>query len=94
MSVFVHAQGIKTVHAGGWVKKWQNSVHVVVEGPLSSPSLLPGKGVSDSKSLLDYCEYLARICVNLNFCFPAAFHLLTKGAGKFKYSQLLSRSSH
>ena len=31
MSVFVHAQGIKTVHAGGWVKKWQNSVHVVVK---------------------------------------------------------------
>ena len=32
MSVFVHAQGIKTVHAGeGGVKKWQNSVHVVVE---------------------------------------------------------------
>ena len=30
MSVFVHAQGIKTVHAGG-VKKWQNSIHVVVE---------------------------------------------------------------
>ena len=30
---FVHAQGIKTVHAGG-VKKWQNSVHVVVECPL------------------------------------------------------------
>ena len=34
MSVFVHAQGIKTVHAGG-VKKWQNSVHVVVECPQS-----------------------------------------------------------
>ena len=31
MSVFVHAEGIKTVHAGGWVKKWQNAVHVVVE---------------------------------------------------------------
>ena len=31
MSVFVHAQGIKTVHAGGGGKKWQNSVHVVVE---------------------------------------------------------------
>ena len=32
MSVFVHAQGIKTVHPGGeGVKKWQNSVHVVVE---------------------------------------------------------------
>ena len=35
MSVFVHGQGIKTVHAGGrGVKKWQNSVHVVVECPL------------------------------------------------------------
>ena len=33
MSVFVHAQGIKTVHAGGGVKKWQNSVHLVVECP-------------------------------------------------------------
>ena len=31
MTVFVHAQGIKTVHAGGGGKKWQNSVHVVVE---------------------------------------------------------------
>ena len=34
MSVSVHAQGIKTVHAGGG-KKWQNSVHVVVECPLT-----------------------------------------------------------
>ena len=34
MSVFVHAQGIKTVHAGGWVKIWKKSVHVVVECPL------------------------------------------------------------
>ena len=34
MSVFVQAQGIKTVHAGrGGVKRWQNSVHVVVECP-------------------------------------------------------------
>ena len=35
MSVFVHAQGIKTVHAaggaGGGSKNLQNSVHVVVE---------------------------------------------------------------
>ena len=30
MYFFVHAQGIKTVHAGGG-KKWQNSVHVVAE---------------------------------------------------------------
>ena len=37
MYVFVHAQGIKTVHAGeGGFKKWQNSVHVVVEWPLSN----------------------------------------------------------
>ena len=33
MSVLVHAQGINTVHAGGGVKKWQNSVHAVVECP-------------------------------------------------------------
>jgi hypothetical protein len=37
MSVFVHAQGMKTVHAGDeGVKSWQNSVHVVVECPLSA----------------------------------------------------------
>ena len=37
MSVFVHAQGIKIVHAGGeGVKKWQNYVHVVVECPLTA----------------------------------------------------------
>jgi hypothetical protein len=34
MSVFVHAQVIKTVHAGGGVKKWQTSVHVAIECPL------------------------------------------------------------
>ena len=33
MSVFVHAQGIKTVHAGGGQKQ-HNSAHVVVERPL------------------------------------------------------------
>ena len=32
MSVFVHTQGIKTVHAGGGGgQNWQNSVHIVVE---------------------------------------------------------------
>ena len=37
MSVFVHAQGVKTVHAGGeGVKKWQNYVHIVVECPLKA----------------------------------------------------------
>ena len=40
MSVFVHAQGIKTVHAGGGVKQWQKSVHVVVECPLIAPAIL------------------------------------------------------
>ena len=35
MSVFVHAQVMKTVHVGGrGVKKWQNSVQVNVECPL------------------------------------------------------------
>ena len=34
MSVFVHVQGIKTVHAG--VEKWHNSVLVVVECPLKN----------------------------------------------------------
>ena len=33
MSNFVNAQVLKTVHGWG-VKKWQNSVHVVVECPL------------------------------------------------------------
>ena len=28
---FVHAQDIKTIHAGGGVKKWQKSIYVVVE---------------------------------------------------------------
>ena len=44
MSVFVHAQGIKTVHTeGGGVKKWQISVHVVVECSfiIQMPSVLP-----------------------------------------------------
>ena len=31
MTVFVNAQGIKTVREGGWFK---NSVHIVVECPL------------------------------------------------------------
>ena len=37
MYIFVHAQGIKTV------KKWQNSVHVVVECPLSKTYNAPMK---------------------------------------------------
>ena len=37
MSVFVHTQGTKTVHAGGRVKQWPNSVHLVVKCPLNSP---------------------------------------------------------
>ena len=43
---FVYAQGIKTVHARGsgegGVKKWQNSVHVVVECPLIVVSKIRG----------------------------------------------------
>ena len=30
MTAFVHAQAKKTVHAGRGVKKWQNSVQIVV----------------------------------------------------------------
>ena len=41
MSAFVHAQGIKAVHAGGGGnKKWQNSVHVVVEWPHACCSMV------------------------------------------------------
>ena len=43
MSAFVHAQGIKTASCprkeGVGVKKWQNSVHVVVEYPLTCPTI-------------------------------------------------------
>ena len=43
ISVFVYSQGITTVHARrGGVKKWQNSVHIVVECPLRSK--LPNQG--------------------------------------------------
>ena len=34
MSVLVHAQSIKTFRTGWGGKKWQNSVHIVVECPL------------------------------------------------------------
>ena len=42
MSVFVHSQGINTVHAGrgGGVKKWQNSVHVLLNDPLFNSAKL------------------------------------------------------
>ena len=50
MSVFVHAQGIKTVHAEGGVKKWQNSVHVVVEWPLNVFWLFENFDQPDEKS--------------------------------------------
>ena len=37
MFVFVHAQGIKTVHAGGGgEKKWPNSIHEVMKCPLNT----------------------------------------------------------
>ena len=44
MSFFVHAQGIKTVLARGrGVEKWQNSVHVVAECPLTSGEYTSGQ---------------------------------------------------
>ena len=50
MSVFVHSQGIKTVHAGG-AKIWQNSVHVVVKG-IPSRMLLYRYNFSTRRRLL------------------------------------------
>ena len=35
MSVFVHAQSVKTVHAGGWGQRMANFVHVVIKCPLT-----------------------------------------------------------
>ena len=58
MSVFVHAQGIKTVHPGR-VKKWQNSVHVVVECPQTE--------FSKFKKLGDFLKVLLAISEYLNF---------------------------
>ena len=43
MSVFVHAQGIKTVHARGGAKKGQNYIHVIVEcHPMAIACVLHG----------------------------------------------------
>ena len=40
MSVFVHAQDMKAVHTGGGrVKKWHNSVHIIVECPLDESQI-------------------------------------------------------
>ena len=53
MSFFVHAYDIKNVHSGvGGIKKWQNSVHVVVECPLmrSTRQLTP-KIIQTGRSL-------------------------------------------
>ena len=61
MSVFVHAQGIKTAHAGGGVKKWQNSVHVVVKIP---PNVLcNGAGLGTSTYLI----FIKVICDKIIF---------------------------
>ena len=44
MSLFVPAKGIKTVHGGGGgVKKRKNSVHIVVEYPLTRVTLFSQK---------------------------------------------------
>ena len=57
MSVFVHPQGIKTVHAGDeGVKTWQNFVHVVVECPLS-------KKKSTCFSLIHFPNFLCNLMV-------------------------------
>jgi hypothetical protein len=46
MSVFVHAQRIKTVHAVWWgVKKGKNSVHIDVECPQKNQNLFHEMGL-------------------------------------------------
>ena len=63
MSFFVHAQGIKTVHAGGGgAKKCQSSVHVVVECPLMKKSESVGAGTITKKLRC------MRRCMQNNFC--------------------------
>ena len=66
ISVFVHAQGIKTVHAGGGgVKKWQNSVHVVVEWP--HRNFIPAPLASQSAPLMNTCWPVLRTCNSNTF---------------------------
>ena len=72
MSVFVHAQVVKTVHTGGeGVKKWQNSVHIVVEWPLIIVSTTIQRSVViqilKTKTLFSFDKFLKQIphCVNL-----------------------------
>ena len=52
MSVFVHGQGIKTVHAGGGIK-WQNSVHVVVVWPLMQ--IYSTRSFPNLAGLVEFC---------------------------------------
>ena len=58
ISVFVHTLGVKTVHAerGERGQKWQNSVHVVVECPLSSKFHLISDVSSQTAATKKYCE--------------------------------------
>ena len=36
MSIFVHAQGIKTIHAGGWGSKKSKNANVIFKSSLIS----------------------------------------------------------
>ena len=68
MSVFDHAQGIKTVHAGeGGVKKWQNSVHVVVECPLMKENV---------DNLTDLCQLSMVVGPFLSCTISKSFEIL------------------
>ena len=61
-SVFVHAQVMESVHAGGSesrVKKWQNFVHIVVECPLVYFFLkIRGHSSSTLQSSVKFCSDL------------------------------------
>ena len=70
MSVFVHPQGIKTVHAGrGRGKKGQNSVHVVVE-LCQNKFILPIK--------IEMVENIFRVSRNLLLCTDSTDYIIAR----------------
>ena len=94
MSVFVHAQGIKTARAGKLpppcVKQQQTSVHVVVEWPLSTTLTNQNSRVRNLSSL-DQChsQLLKSEGANRNvFSLSVLFNLMNHpNSGEVDYYQ-------
>jgi len=60
MSVFVHAQSIKT-------KKWQNSVRVVTECPLKAKHCWHCQQTLESKKFVDITQQCFALLPQVNF---------------------------